>query len=54
MNFQKEKKHTQKISLCESKTKTCQTFSALHSPAPSKKYWQKMGKGSQKTFEEKY
>lgn len=23
-------------------------------PAPSKKYWQKMEKGSQKTFEEKY
>lgn len=44
-NFQKEKKHTQKTGLCELKTKTCQTFPAPRSPAPSKKYWQKMGKG---------
>lgn len=45
VNFQKDKKHTQKIGLCELKTKTCQTFPAPRSPAPSKKYWQKMGKG---------
>lgn len=46
MNFQKEKKHThtKKIGLCELKTKTCQTFPAPRSPAPSKKYWQKKTK----------
>lgn len=37
--------HTKKIGSCELKTKTCQTFPAPRSPAPSKKYWQKTGKG---------
>lgn len=42
-----KKTHTQKTGLCELKTKTCQTFPAPRSPTPSKKYWQKMGKGKE-------
>lgn len=57
-NFQKrEKTHTHthtENGFVQIENKKLPDVPCSSLPAPSKKYWQEMGKGSQKTFEEKY
>lgn len=53
----KEKKHTHthtENGFVQIENKKLPDVPCSSLPAPSKKYWQEMGKGSQKTFEEKY